>query len=303
MPSIDVIEVGPRDGLQNEAVSLTVDQRLEMISGLVAAGAQRIEVASFVNPVRVPQMAGSAELISRLPASDSISYIGVILNARGVTDALDTAIDELNFVVPCTDAFAHANQNSTVEKLIGEIAELAPRIRESGKRLTVTLAVAFGCPYSGDVPVERVAEIAARVSTEVAPDELAIADTIGSGTPWQVREVFTAVGAVTDIPLRAHFHETRHTGIANIAAAMDAGVRSIDASTGGLGGCPFAPGAAGNVATEDIVWALERSGFDTGIDVNALIPVSTATCSLLGVSTRSGIVSAGAFPASALAAR
>lgn len=303
MPSIDVIEVGPRDGLQNEAVSLTVDQRLEMISGLVAAGARRIEVASFVNPVRVPQMAGSAELISRLPVDDAVSYIGVILNARGVTDALDTAIDELNFVVPCTDAFAHANQNSTVEKLISEIAGLAPRIRESGKYLTVTLAVAFGCPYSGDVPVERVTELAARIAEEVAPDELAIADTIGSGTPWQAREVFAAVGAVTDIPLRAHFHETRHTGIANIAAAMDAGVERIDASTGGLGGCPFAPGAAGNVATEDIVWALERSGFETGIDVEALIPVSTATCSLLGVATRSGIVSAGAFPGAALAAR
>lgn len=296
MSMIKVIEVGPRDGLQNEAVTLSVDDRLGMIAGLVAAGATRLEVASFVNPARVPQMAGSAELIARLPRNAATSYIGVVLNARGVRDALDTAIDELNFVIPCTDAFAHANQNRTVDQLVAEITELSPRVREAGVALTVTLAVVFGCPYSGDVPISRAVELSSRISNEVRPDELALADTIGAATPWQVHETLAAVRAVVDVPLRAHFHETRHTGIANIAAAIAEGVERFDASTGGLGGCPFAPGAAGNVATEDIVWTLERSGFATGYDLDALIPVSRATCALLGVPTRSGVVNAGVFP-------
>lgn len=294
---VTIVEVGPRDGLQNEKRTLDPTQRAVFVRRLMAAGLRRIEIASFVDPRKVPQMGGAEDVLEQLgehPAD--VSFIGLVLNARGAQRAAASAhLDEINVVVPVSDVFGRANQGmSTHEALAG-----AEKIRDlavgAGKSFSITLAVAFGCPYEGEIPLARVVETARR-AISLGPAELAIADTIGCAVPAQVSRTVSAVAALTDIPLRVHFHETRHTGIANVQAALDGGVRVIDASAGGLGGCPFAPGSAGNIATEDLAWMLDRSGLITAVDPMSVATAGYEACALLGVPSRSGVGSAGPFP-------
>ena len=295
--NVTIVEVGPRDGLQNEERILDPTHRAAFVRRLMEAGLRRIEVASFVDPRRVPQMGGAEDVLAQLgehPAD--VSFIGLVLNAQGGQRAAAAEhLDEVNVVVPVSDRFGRANQGmSTDEALVG--AEIVRDLAlEAGKSFSITLAVAFGCPYEGEISLGRVVDTASRAAS-LSPAELAIADTIGCAVPSQVSRTINAVADHTDVPLRVHFHETRHTGLANVQAALDNGVRVIDSSAAGLGGCPFAPGAAGNIATEDLAWMLDRSGFITGVDPTGVAAAGRQTCALLGVPARSGVGSAGIFP-------
>ena len=259
-PTVEIVEVGPRDGLQNESRTLAVDTRVELVERLVAAGVRRLEAVSFVRPDRVPQMAGAEEVLDGLTPRDDVSLIGLVLNRRGAERAATTICDELNMVVPVTDEFATRNQGGTVEQLVAQTAGVVEVARDAGKRVSVTLAVAFGCPFQGAVPVEQVRGVVEQVA-DLGLDELAFADTVGVGVPTQV----AALAALVDdrIPLlRWHFHNTRNTGYANAFAATQVGGERVvlDASVGGFGGCPFAPAATGNIATEDLLYQLRGTG-------------------------------------------
>jgi hydroxymethylglutaryl-CoA lyase len=266
---VDLVEVGVRDGLQNESVVLPTAAKVELIERLVAAGSRRIEVASFVHPGRVPQMADAEAVVEAIgPSSNGVSYIGLVLNRRGLERALATSVDEINFVVGASDGFNQANAGASPDATMTEVETMLGQVED--RRTTVTISVAFGCPYDGAVPVDAVVDLAARAANAGA-DEIALGDTIGVAVPSQVTTVIDAVGATTDVPLRGHFHDTRNTGVANAAAAYAAGVTVLDASVGGAGGCPFAPNATGNVATEDLVYLFERMGVETGIDHEKVI--------------------------------
>ena len=294
--TVQIIEVGPRDGLQNEKRLISTDDKLALIDQLIDAGVRRIEAVSFVNPRMVPNMADADEVMRGVPRHPGVSYIGLALNTRGVERAIAAGVDEINFVLPATDAFAHANQNTTVEVLLSSLAQSAPLAAAARIPLSVTIAVAFGCPYQGAVPTDQVLGVAQRALDAGHLAELALADTIGCGVPWQSSALFAAAGEITEVPLRAHFHETRHTALANTYAAMAVGVRRFDSSVGGLGGCPFAPGAAGNISTEDLAWMLTGAGFEHGVDLEKVIAAGRAICDLVGVLPRSGLAQAGVFP-------
>lgn len=295
--AVQVVEVSPRDGLQNEPRSVSTADKVRLIEALVAAGVRRLEAASFVHPERVPQMADAEDVLSAVPRAEGVSYIGLVLNHRGALRAAAAGVHELNYVVPATDTFGRRNQGVPTRQALDALAPITAAARENGLRLSVTVSVAFGCPYEGEVPVERVAEVARDVAA-AGVDELALGDTLGCAVPRQVTEGIAAVRGL-GVPLRLHLHETRHTGLANALAAVDAGVTVLDASAGGLGGCPFAPGAAGNVATEDLVWMLHRSGIATGLDVDGVVAAGRGICAALGTEPRSGVARAGAFPAQA----
>jgi len=272
---VEIVEVAPRDGLQNEAVTLSVASRVELVARCVAAGVRRIEAVSFVNPARVPQMAGAEEVMAALPRVPGVSYIGLVLNRRGLERALAAGVDEVNAVVIASETFSQRNQGASIEEAIATWEDVARDAHAAGIRASVTISASFGCPFEGEVPAERVVDIARRVAA-AGPDEIALADTIGVGVPVQVVELVRATRAVApDVPLRAHFHNTRNTGYANALAAVDAGVAVLDASAGGIGGCPFAPNATGNIATEDLLYALHRSGRRTGVDLTRLAAVGT----------------------------
>ena len=294
MSRITIVEVGPRDGLQNEAVVVDTDTKVEFIAKCVAAGVQRIEAASFVNPKRVPQMADGEAVLAQLPP-DAASYIGLVLNERGFDRALDTQVDEVNLVVMVTDTFSLKNQGMTTEEAIAAVAAVAPRAKDAGLPVSVTLSASFGCPYEGEVDVARLVDVATQVAA-AGIDELAIADTIGVAVPRDVQRRLSAVSDAVEVPLRVHVHNTRNTGYASALAAADAGVSVLDASLGGIGGCPFAPRATGNIATEDLVFALERSGFDTGLDLDALCRASDWLGEQLGRPTPGLVAKAGGFP-------
>lgn len=267
---IEIIEVGPRDGLQNQDVTLATEDKISLVNRLVAAGARRIEVASFVNAARVPQMADAEAVIASLPRRGDLTTIGLVLNDRGLDRALATAIDEIGAVVVASDTFGMRNQKQTAAESVEMAIRVITQARAAGRRAQVTIAVSFGCPFEGEVPQSRVVAMAERLAT-AAPLEIALADTVGVGVPAQVKTMIAAVGqAVPHIPLRCHFHNTRNTGLANAFAAVESGVRRLDASVGGIGGCPFAPAATGNIATEDLVYMLERSGYATGYDLRAI---------------------------------
>ena len=273
MPAIEIVEVGPRDGLQSEPEVLPTATKLELINRLLAAGVRRVEVASFVNPQRVPQMADAEAVLAGLEHHSGVQYVGLVLNRRGFDRARAAGCTEIGMVTAATDSFAQRNQGTTLEDTIRAWEEIAPLAHSAGIRAQVTISVAFGCPFEGEVPVERVVAIASRLAT-MQPFEIAIADTIGVAVPTQVTELVGRIReAVPSILLRGHFHNTRNTAIANAYAAILAGVRTLDSSIGGIGGCPFAPNATGNVATEDLVYMLSRAGFDTGIDLRKLIEV------------------------------
>ncbi|WP_374389970.1 hydroxymethylglutaryl-CoA lyase [Sandaracinobacter sp.] len=280
MRPVEVVEVGARDGLQNEREIIGTDGKLGLIARLMAAGVRRIEVASFVNPARVPQMADGEAVIAALPDLPGMRYIGLCLNKRGVLRALATreggarGVDEAGCVLVASDTFGLKNQGQTIEEGIRENREMLKLAREGGLVPQVTISAAFGCPFEGHVPPATVARLAGEMA-DAGAVEIAIADTIGVGVPAQVADLVGRVReAAPGIRLRAHFHNTRGTGIANAWSAYEAGVDVLDSSLGGLGGCPFAPRATGNIATEDLVYLMDRSGVGTGIDLEALIAVN-----------------------------
>jgi hydroxymethylglutaryl-CoA lyase len=274
----ELVEVGPRDGLQNEPDIVSTEVKLAMIGRMLDYGARRMEVASFVHPQRVPQMADAEAVIAGLPDRDDTTYIGLTLNKRGVMRGLATreggkrGIDQVGCVLVASDTFGQKNQGQTIAEGIAENRDMIRFAKAEGMRAQITISAAFGCPFEGEVKPETVLAIAEEMAAE-EPKEIALADTIGVGTPAQVSELFAKLGELLGgkIPMRAHFHNTRGTGIANAWAAYQAGVRIFDASLGGLGGCPFAPKATGNIATEDLIYMMERSGIDTGIDLEATI--------------------------------
>jgi isopropylmalate/homocitrate/citramalate synthase len=265
-------EVGPRDGLQNEELVLPPETRAELAGRLTAAGLRRIEVASFVNPERVPQMAGAEEVVAALDRSDGVIYAGLALNERGYERLRETGLDEVSFAVAATESFSQRNAGGSVDNSLASAEKIITRAREDGIRASLTVSVAFGCPFEGPVDPGRVVAMAERLAA-AQPDELVLADTIGVATPSQVRGLVERVSTL-GLPVGGHFHNTRNTGYANAYAAVEAGVSLLDASVGGLGGCPFAPNATGNIATEDLVYLLEGEGVETGVDLEALVGVS-----------------------------
>ena len=294
--SIGIVEVGPRDGLQNEAAALTTEVKLEFIRRAVDAGLHRVEVASFVNPRRVPQMADAEAIFGALPRREDVMYVGLVLNRAGFDRAAAAGCREIGMVVFTTDEFNRRNQGVTSAESIRAWREISAAARTAGIRAQVTISAAFGCPFEGEVPVQRVVDIA-RELAEAAPFEIAIADTIGVGVPGQVTEIFARVAeAAPGVALRGHFHNTRNTGLANAYAAVMAGARTLDASLGGLGGCPFAPAATGNIPTEDLVYMLDRMGIATGVDLARAIDTARWIERHVGHAVPGMLVKAGGFP-------
>jgi isopropylmalate/homocitrate/citramalate synthase len=291
---VTVCEVGPRDGLQNEPEILTPSVRAELVNRLARSGLRVIEVASFVDPRRVPQMAGAEEVVSALHRVDNVVFAGLALNVRGYERLAATGLREVRFALGATESFNQRNQNAAVEESLAGARSIAERAREDGIRVTLTLSVAFGCPFEGPVAESRVLEFANELAA-AGPDVLVLADTIGVATPSQVRRLVAKV-AELGVPVGGHFHNTRNTGYANVLAALEAGATVLDASIGGLGGCPFAPRATGNIATEDLVYLLEGEGVQTGVDLSALIAVSEWLENVLGRQLESQVYRAGVFP-------
>ena len=270
--AIELVEVSPRDGLQNEPQLIGTADKILLIERAIAAGSRRMEVTSFVNPRAVPQMADAEAVCAGLPDRADVTYIGLVMNQRGADRALATGrIDQLGAVAVTTDTFAMANQGQTSQGSVEASTAIIAAARAAGKSAQGTIAASFGCPFEGEVSEDRVVAMAAAIAGAGAV-EIALADTIGVGNPAQVARLVARVRAeIAPLPVRVHFHNTRGTGLANVWAALDAGANVVDASIGGLGGCPFAPGAAGNVATEDVIYMLERAGIDTGLDLAQLI--------------------------------
>ncbi len=292
---VELVEVGARDGLQNESVVLPTEAKVELIERLAAAGSRRIEVASFVHPGRVPQMADAEAVIKAVgPSPDGSSYIGLVLNGRGLERALATSVDEINFVVGASDGFNRANVGVSPEATMTEIEMMLGQVED--RRTTVTISVAFGCPYDGTVPIDAVVDLVTRAAA-AGVDEIALGDTIGVAVPTHVTAMIDAVRAAIDVPLRGHFHDTRNTAAANAAAAYASGVTVLDASVGGAGGCPFAPNATGNVATEDLIYLFERMGVETGIDHEQTIETTRWLETKIGRQLPSAIARAGWWPA------
>ena len=293
---LEIVEVGPRDGLQSEPDVLATPLKLELISRLVDAGVRRVEVASFVNPKRVPQMADAEAVMAGLPKRPDVQYVGLVLNRRGFDRALAAGCTEIGMVTAATDTFAQRNQGASIEETIAAWEEIAPLARAAGIRAQVTISVSFGCPFEGEVAPARVIEIARRLAAS-KPVEIAIADTIGVAVPTQVTAlVEQLLPPLSGVPLRCHFHNTRNTAVANAYAAVMAGVHTLDSSVGGIGGCPFAPNATGNVATEDLLYMLSRSGFETGIDLGRLIETARWLQEQRGRPVPSMVSKAGGFP-------
>jgi hydroxymethylglutaryl-CoA lyase len=297
MPDIEVVEVGPRDGLQNESMLFTTAQKLELIGRALDAGARRIEAVSFVNPKLVPQMADAEAVVAGLPHRDDVVFIGLVLNKRGALRAIEAGLTELGAVCAASDGFATRNQGLTSAESLTMCCEVVRLAREHGRNAQITISTAFGCPFDGEVDPERVVEMA-RIAAASGPREIAIADTIGVASPGEVsRLVRRVAAAIQPLPVRTHFHNTRNTGLANVWAAVEAGAKTVDASLGGIGGCPFAPRATGNVPTEDVVYLLERSGYRTGFDIDRLIDAARWLAGAMGREVPGMLSRAGAYPA------
>lgn len=296
---IEIVEVGPRDGLQNESTVFSTAAKVEFINRIVAAGTRRVEVASFVHPKRVPQMADAEAVLEALPRRDDVYYVGLVLNRRGFDRAAAAGCNEIGMAVVASDTFNQRNQGVTTEESIKAWLEIAAAAHAAGIRPQVTVSAAFGCPFEGEVAPAKVVEVAERVA-QAAPFEIAIADTIGVGAPNQVTDL---LGRLTDalpgMPLRCHFHNTRNTGLANAYAAVEAGATVLDASVGGIGGCPFAPAATGNIPTEDLLYMLQRMGIATGVDLDVTLATSRWLQDQLGRAVPGMLVKAGGFPARA----
>ena len=290
---VQLVDVGPRDGLQNEDEILSPEIRAELCDRLAAAGVSRLEAASFVNPTRVPQMAGAEEVIAAIDRRATTSYAGLVLNEKGYERAIQAGVDEVRYAFPVTETFARRNQNTTVADATELAEKLTERARLDGVRISITLSAAFGCPFEGRVEPSHVLHIAGRVS-QAAPDEIVLADTIGVGVPKGARELVEGTLAF-GTTVGCHFHDTRNTGMANAVAAVESGATVLDAAVGGTGGCPFAPRATGNIATEDLVYLLHGMGYETGIDLEALIEVAAWMAQQLGKQLPGQVYRAGTF--------
>ena len=293
---VQIVDVAPRDGLQADPADLSTAQKVELVERLVAAGHTRIEAASFVSPRAVPKMADGDAVMAALPRSGGVSYSALVLNQRGLERAVDAGVDEVCGVVVATETFSQANQRASVAQSLDRWRQISDGARAAGIKAAVTVSAVCGCPYEGRVDPDRVLAIVDELA-ETRPDELALADTIGVGVPSQVAALFEgAAERAPGVALRGHFHNTRNTALANVAAAIDVGVRVFDASLGGVGGCPFAPRATGNVATEDVVYMVHEMGYDTGLDLDGLIDASTWLEAQLGHRVPSLVAKAGGFP-------
>lgn len=293
---IDIVEVGPRDGLQNDPSNLTTSQKLEFIERLAECGVRRMEAGSFVSPKAVPKMADSDAVFAGVERKTGVRLIALAMNETGVRRAIEAEADEINFVLVAGEGFGRRNQGMSPQESADKLAACAPIVHEANIPLSATIAVAFGDPFDGDIRDGVVGGLAAQAQ-RAGVAEVGIADTIGVADPWLVRARIEEVRMYApDVYLRAHFHDTRGTGLVNVFAAIEAEVDTIDASCGGIGGCPFAPGATGNVATEDVVYMLERAGFETGIDLSKLISVSKWLEGVLGHGVPSALLKAGRFP-------
>jgi len=289
--SVSVCDVGPRDGLQNDKVTLEPAVRAELCTRLAATGIPRVEAASFVHPKLVPQMAGAEEVFANLPGDDGTVYASLVLNRKGLDRALQTTTNEIHVAYPVTDTFAQRNQNTTVEEAAQTAEEI---IQATDLKVTATISVAFGCPFEGRVDPGLVIEHAHRMAAAGA-DEVILADTIGVGVPKQVNHLVPRA-LEAGKPVGVHFHNTRNTGYANAYAALQSGATVFDASVGGLGGCPFAPRATGNIATEDLIYLFENEGVETGIDLDALIKVAEWLSQTMGRELPGLVQRAGNFP-------
>ena len=297
MPAIEIIDVSPRDGLQSEHKILPTQTKVELIRRLAGAGIRAAETASFVNPKRVPQMADSGDVVAGVrDVGIGLRQIGLALNVRGCERAIEAGVDEVGFVLVSTDTYSQRNQGAPVSRSIEIWKEIHALARAAGIRCNVLVASAFGCPFEGEVPADRVIELAEQL-LETPPDTIGVADSIGVGVPVQIREVITRLRKIVgELPIRCHLHDTRNTGIANALTAVEHGATMIDASTGGIGGCPFAPAATGNIATEDLLYALARSGIDTGVDIDAVIATANWLEGELEHDVPSSLLRAGVFP-------
>ena len=294
---VTVVDVGPRDGLQNEPDVLAPEVRAELVNRLARTGLPVVEAASFVDPRRVPQMAGAEEVVAGIKRIEGVAYAGLALNEQGYDRLVASELDEVRFAFGATESFNRRNQNASVVESLAAARRIAERAKEDGVRSAVTISVAFGCPFEGRVDEGRVLELAAEVAS-ARPDALVLADTIGVGVPSQAKRLVSKAGGL-GIPVGGHFHNTRSTGYANALAALEAGATILDASVGGLGGCPFAPNATGNIATEDLLYLLEGEGVETGVDLAALIEVSEWLETVLGRRLEGQVYRAGSFPRAA----
>lgn len=293
---IEIVDVSPRDGLQSQPVLLSVEYKLELINRLIDAGIRRMEAVSFVNPKRVPQMADAEEVVRGLPKRDDVTFIGLVLNLRGFERAVACNIDEINCAVVASDTFNLRNQGATTEETMGVIREITREIRAAGINMGVTVSAAFGCPFEGEMPVEKVVTLVQRLAA-MGYTDISLADTIGAAGPSDVAAMIRRIRTLEPgLNLSCHFHNTRNTAVANTYAAIQEGVRSFDASCGGVGGCPFAPAATGNVATEDLLYMIHRMGFETGIDINKIIETAKWLEGPLGASMPAMLTRAGVFP-------
>lgn len=292
---IGICDVGPRDGLQNDPKILEPETRAELVNRLAGAGLSRIEAVSFVNPTRVPQMAGAEEVVAAIERRDGVVYAGLVLNDKGYDRVRETALDEVHFAFAATETFNRRNQNATVEESLETAQRIVARGHEDELRVTVTIGASFGCPFEGEVAPAKPLGLAERLVAAGA-DEIVFADTIGVGVPRQVRELveqtLTFAGGK---PVGLHLHNTRNTGIANALVGIEAGVSALDASVGGVGGCPFAPRASGNICTEDLVYMLHGEGIETGVDLDALVEVAVWLEGILGRELEGMVYRAGVF--------
>ena len=301
-PVVEIVEVAPRDGLQNEKKVLPTEVKAELVRRSLDAGLRRIEVTACARPDRGPQMADAEALLAEVTGDPRLTSIGLVLNRKGLDRAVAAGCDEITAVVVASDGLALRNQGVDTKGQIEAWHQIAADAKQAGVKASVIIAASFGCPFDGDVPTERVLEVA-KGCLEAGPDELAIADTIGVGVPAQVRAIVSGIRALdSEVPLRAHFHNTRNTGYANALAAVESGVTVLDASTGGIGGCPFAPGATGNIGTEDLLYLLEKSGVATSttIDPAAVAETGTWIAQQLGLAQAPAMLGrAGWFPKNA----
>ena len=292
--TVRICDVGPRDGLQNEARTLDPSVRADLCDRLAASGLKKIEAASFVNPKLVPQMAGAEDVMHALHRAPGVVYAGLVLNEQGYERASAAGVDEVHYAFAATDEFGRRNQNATTAQGLETALSLVQRARADRTPITVTISVAFGCPFEGPVAPSHVLHIVEKLM-EVPADEICLADTIGVGVPKQVTELVDGAKAL-GATVGAHFHNTRNTGYANALAAIDAGAVSLDSSVGGAGGCPFAPKATGNIATEDLVYLLRGMGIDTGVDLDRLIACSAWLGEQLAKELPGMVARAGDYP-------